>query len=83
MTANQPEREALDALAYAHGMELRIDHDPDAPSPFAVWGWAPDYEVEEDADIIGTGETESEAVEAARRQMRIWEHNQREEWTKP
>ncbi len=33
--------------------------------------------------IIGTGETESEAVEEARKQIRIWEHNQREEWTKP
>ncbi len=71
--ANQSEREALDALAYAHGLELRIVHDPSAPRPFAVWGWAPDYEVEEDADIIGCGETESEAIDEARKQLRKWE----------
>jgi hypothetical protein len=73
MTYSQDLRQSLDALAFAHGLELRISHDPSAPMPYAVWAWAPECETEDDADILGAGESESEAVEMARKQIRIWE----------
>ncbi len=74
MMASQEHREALDALAYAHGVELRIEHDTDAPLPYAVWCWDPcEVDGKELADIIGAGETESEAIDEARRQIRKWE----------
>jgi hypothetical protein len=73
MHASQSLREALDALAYAHGLELRVEHDETAPMPFAVWCWDPFEETHADADIIGAGESESEAIDQARRQIRKWE----------
>ena len=59
-------------LGAAHGVELRLKHDDAAPMPFAVWCWGPDDD-ESDADIIGAGQTESEALDAARVQLRAWE----------
>jgi hypothetical protein len=76
--ANQEQREALNALAYAHGLELEIEEDDDAPMLWAVWAWKPECETYEDADIIGAGDSESEAIEEARKQLRIWESNARE-----
>jgi hypothetical protein len=79
--ASQEQREALDSLAYAHGLELRIEHDESAPLPFAVWCWDPCEDGGKDnADIIGAGESESEAIDAARKQLRIWEANAQREW---
>jgi hypothetical protein len=59
----------LDALAECFGVNLRIEDGPCFPA-FAVW-----CEVDCDGteDIIGTGETASEAIEAARKQLRHWE----------
>lgn len=61
----------LDALAEYYGANLRLDHDPDAPMPWAVWATLfpeeSDYE-----DIAGAGVTASEAIEDARAQIRTW-----------
>jgi hypothetical protein len=62
----------LDLLAQAHGMELRLERDEKAPKLFAVWGWSPDDETEDDRDIIGAGDTETEAINDARETMRSW-----------
>lgn len=60
-------RAFLDSLASAHGVELRIDHDEEAPMPYSVWCWCPESETELDADLIGAGESESEVVDEARK----------------
>ncbi len=65
----------LDSLATFHGVELRIEHDIDAPMQYSVWCWCPESETEADADLIGAGESESEAVDEARKAMRLWEGN--------
>jgi hypothetical protein len=41
-----------------------VDHDEDAPEPWAVWL---------DGEIIGVGEAESEALEDAIQTVREWE----------
>jgi hypothetical protein len=41
-----------------------LHHDADAPLAYAVWC---------DGDIIGAGESASEAVAEARRTVRVWE----------
>lgn len=58
----------LDALAEFAGLNLRLEHDPDAPLPWAVWG-SDGIEAE---DIAGAGVTASEAIEDARAQIRTW-----------
>lgn len=58
----------LDALAVFAGLNLRIEHDAAAPLPWAVWG----SDGIEDEDIIGAGESPSEAIEDARAQVRMW-----------
>jgi hypothetical protein len=80
-TAYNPQSD-LDALAEFYGLELRLResdldeyyHDSFA---WAVWGWNPTSETEDDADIIGAGESQSEAIESARKQLREWEENAR------
>lgn len=65
----------VDALAKAHGLALRLEHDETAPLPWAVWCWDPAADLNDpsDADIIGAGESASEAIEGARAQLRAWE----------
>ena len=63
----------LDALAEFAGMNLRFDHDESAPLPWAVWGG----DGIDNEDIIGAGASPSEALEAAREQVRQWEENAR------
>jgi hypothetical protein len=47
-----------------NGQAFRVDHDEDAPEPWAVWL---------DGEIIGVGEAESEALEDAIQTVREWE----------
>lgn len=54
----------LDALAAMSRLNLRLERDESAPAPWAVW---------DESEIIGAGESASEAVEDARRQVRRWE----------
>ncbi len=44
-----------------------LEEDADAPERFAVWS--------PEGDIIGAGETASEAIEDARATIRTWESN--------
>lgn len=71
MTSRRYTTPALDALAIAAGVNLEIEHDESNPAPFAVWSENP--EDEDDFNIIGSGDTESEAIEAARETVRGWE----------
>ncbi len=68
--------EELDGLAEYAGLNLRLEHDPEAPMLWAVWGgdgW-------NDEEIIGAGDSPSEAIEDARRQIRAWEEKSREQF---
>lgn len=56
-------------LAEDHGVIVRIEHDLEAPSPWAVWSEDPDGIPDE---ILGAGETRSEAIEEACATMRGW-----------
>ncbi len=59
-------RDLIDVLnEFAPGAWL--EHDTDAPAPFAVWS--------EDDEIIGAGETASEAIVDAHATVRGWESN--------
>lgn len=42
-----------------------LEEDADAPMPFAVWL---------DGDLLGVGESQSEALEDARKKVRGWEY---------
>lgn len=60
----------LDELAALAGVErLSADYDPDAPLPWAVWVCGDSDEL----DLIGAGESCSEAIEDARNTVRGWE----------
>lgn len=59
----------LDALAEFAGLNLRLEHDDDAPMPWAVWG-SDGIDAE---DLLGAGESPSEAIEDARNTIRGWE----------
>lgn len=59
----------IDELAAMAGVSLRIEHDDAAPMPWAVWS----DDGEGGGDIVGAGDTVSEAIEDARRQARQWE----------
>jgi hypothetical protein len=58
----------LDALAVFGGLHLRLEHDEAAPMPWAVWG----SDGGDDEDIIGAGDSPSEAIEDARHTIRGW-----------
>ncbi len=50
-----------------------LEEDDEAPMLFAVW-----YPTDDgDFDILGAGATASEAIEDARKQVRLWESNSR------
>ena len=59
-------RDSADVLDDFAPVGSVLEHDPDAPSPFAVWC---------DGDIIGSGDTASEALADARHTVRCWESN--------
>lgn len=63
-------QQSLESLAEVYGLELRVEYDSE--HGFAVWGWSPDTEADADRDIIGSGDTASEALDAARRQLQRW-----------
>lgn len=77
--ANRPDftSAAFDAMLYQAecleltelaGAHVRIERDDDAPMPWAVWCKTPCGE----EDIIGGGESGSEAIEEARATIRGW-----------
>lgn len=70
-------RSELDALAECFGVELRAEATAavDDLDAWAIWCWDPadGTMAEANADIIGTGEALSEAIDAARKQLREWE----------
>lgn len=68
--ATPAQQRELDALAECFGCELW----PDFNEEVGLWGvhWE-DPTDPGNGDIIGTGEALSEAIEAARKQLREWE----------
>lgn len=60
--------DVLDSLAECFGCNLQWDH---CDGLDGVWYQDP---VSSEWDIIGSGETRSEAIDAARTQLRAWEH---------
>lgn len=66
--------EELDGLAEYAGLNLRLEHDPEAPMLWAVWGgdgW-------DEEEIIGAGDSPSEAIEDARQQIQRWDERESE-----
>lgn len=68
-TPNASDQAEIDALAEWSGLNLRLDHDESAPLPWAVWYTIPESG---DEDILGAGESPSEAIEDARNTARQW-----------
>lgn len=59
----------LDILAEYAGLNLWVEHNEENPSPFAVFADLEDGI----SELIGSGDSESEAIEAARVTIRGWE----------
>jgi len=51
------------------GIRCRLDYDPEAPLPFAVWTLDADGDFEE---IAGAGSNEREALDEARETLESW-----------
>lgn len=67
----------LDALAEYFAENLLLDHDADAPLPWAVWCDFDGNDGMGDREIIGAGETPTAAIDEARETLRKWEEKAR------
>jgi len=66
------EQTELTALATKFSVCLRADYNDDAER-WGIWAWDPaEGETEQSADLIATGPTAYEAIDAARTQLLDW-----------